>query len=234
MTGLGHAPPFGPGYGLIDWATMVGQEIDVGFYSNGTMISVYGDVPTNFFGADTTVTTCLFQNDTTSSVQMCGGGWNPDRYDPSTGNLVVNDGNSNDAFFGLEIYRVGFVGGYTSGNLWSITAKTLFAPAHYSPTPIPGTTGGAVYVNGASNLYPTALPVNQEYDLRGYTYGYIQDKDYSAYAASGQVADIKINLIIGVNVTLDILFKKEHIITPTDANMSARVRLFDDSGRLRR
>ena len=48
----------------------------------------------------------------------------------------------------------------------------------------------------------------------------------------GQVADMKINLIIGVNVTLDILFKKEHIITPTSANMSARVRLFDDSSNL--
>src|SRR5208282_1286097 len=31
---------------------------------------------------------------------------------------------------------------------------------------------------------------------------------------------------------LDILFKKEHVITPTAANMSARVRLFDDSGKL--
>ena len=51
-------------------------------------------------------------------------------------------------------------------------------------------------------------------------------------AAPGQVADIKINLIIGVNVSLQILFKKENIITPTTANMSARVRLFDDSGNL--
>ena len=33
-------------------------------------------------------------------------------------------------------------------------------------------------------------------------------------------------------MTLDVLFKKEKIITPTDANMSARVRLFDDSGNL--
>jgi len=43
---------------------------------------------------------------------------------------------------------------------------------------------------------------------------------------------MKINLIIGVNVSLGILFKKENIITPTTANMSARVRLFDDSGNL--
>ena len=60
----------------------------------------------------------------------------------------------------------------------------------------------------------------------------MQDKAFSAWAAPGQVADIKINLIIGVNVSLQILFKKENIITPTTDNMSARVRLFDDSGNL--
>ena len=49
---------------------------------------------------------------------------------------------------------------------------------------------------------------------------------------NGQVADMKINLLIGVNVTLDVLFKKESIITGTLNNMSARVRLFDDSGQL--
>jgi hypothetical protein len=235
MTGLGTAPPFSTTPGLGKWATMVGQEIDIGFYNNGTLVSLYGDNGgvSSFFGADTTPTTCLFQNDTTSSVQMCGGGWNPDRYDPATGLYVVNDGNSNDAFFGLELYRVGFVGGYTSSHdmSWTLGAETLFAPAQYSPTPVPGTPN-AVYFKGANNLYPTALPVNQQYDLRAYTYGYVQDKAYSAWAASGQVADMKINLIIGANVTLDILFKKEHIITPTDGNMSARVRLFDDSGRL--
>jgi hypothetical protein len=60
----------------------------------------------------------------------------------------------------------------------------------------------------------------------------VQDKDFSVFASSGQVADMKINLIIGVNVSLQILFKKENIITPTLYNMSARVRLFDDSGNL--
>jgi hypothetical protein len=49
---------------------------------------------------------------------------------------------------------------------------------------------------------------------------------------NGQVADMKINLIIGVNVSLDVLFKKESIITPTSGNMSARVRLFNDRGEL--
>jgi len=53
---------------------------------------------------------------------------------------------------------------------------------------------------------------------------------FTVYALKGEVADIKINLIIGVNVSLTILFKKESIITGTLANMSARVRLFNDQG----
>ena len=78
---------------------------------------------------------------------------------------------------------------------------------------------------------PNAFESGQ-YSFRGWTYGYIQNKEYTVYANKGQIADIKLNLIIGVNVTIDILFKKEHVITGTEANMSARVRLFDDSGEL--
>src|SRR5208282_460237 len=44
-----------------------------------------------------------------------------------------------------------------------------------------------------------------QYNLAAYTYGYVQDKDFTAYVMNGQVADMKINLIIGVNITLDIL-----------------------------
>jgi len=71
-----------------------------------------------------------------------------------------------------------------------------------------------------------------QYSFQAFTYGYIQDQVPSVYVTRGQVADIKINLIIGVNITLDILFKKEHVITPTAMNMTGRVRLFDDSGNL--
>ena len=80
-------------------------------------------------------------------------------------------------------------------------------------------------------LYPTAIDSGQ-YSFLGWTYGYVQNKDYTVYANKGQIADMKINLIIGVNVTLDILFKKEHLISRTPYDMSVRVRLFDDSGRL--
>jgi hypothetical protein len=43
---------------------------------------------------------------------------------------------------------------------------------------------------------------------------------------------MQINLVIGVNITLNILFKKEHIITPTSADMSGRIRVFNDQGQL--
>jgi len=82
-----------------------------------------------------------------------------------------------------------------------------------------------------SGLYPTAIDSGQ-YSFLGWTYGYIQNKDYTVYVNKGQIADMKINLLIGVNMTLDILFKKEKLIDRTPYNMSARVRFFDDSGRL--
>jgi hypothetical protein len=207
---------------------MVGEEIDIGIYANGTLIDFIGDEPSNL--QDTVLTSCLFQNDSNSTVQMCGGGWDAQYQQPS-GALGSYQGSSNDAYFGQELGDVGFVGGYLYGLSYFSTSPVLFAPAHYSPTTLPdgGTYSGAV--TGYLPLYPSAIPSGQ-YNLRGYTYGYIQDKDFTVYAQPGQVADMKLNLIIGVNVTLDILFKRESIITPTAANMSARVRLFDDSGTL--
>jgi len=207
---------------------MVGQEIDLGLYANGTLIDFIGDEPSNL--QDTVLTSCLFQSNWNASVQMCGGGWGP-QYLPLQGKYVPYQGNSNDTYFGQELSGFGYVGGYTGGIAYFSTRSVLFSPAHWSPTTL---ADGGTYeqaVTGYLPLYPSAIPSGQ-YNLRGYTYGYIQDQTYTAYAQAGQVADIRINMVIGVNVTLDVLFKKESIITPTSANMSARVRLFDDSGNL--
>ena len=241
VSGLSPIPPMGdtnsfqynPTTGL--YRRMVGQEIDIGVYQNGTLIDFIGDQPSNL--QDTTPTSCLFQNDTTSSVQMCGGGWDvsvpgPGIFPSTSGTgYIPYQGNTYDAYFGQELGDLGFVGGYSGGISYYTTRAILFAPAHFSPTTLPD---GGTYeqaVTGYTPLYPSAIPTGQ-YTLRGYTYGYVQDQSFTAYASSSQVSDIRLNMIIGVNVTLDILFKKEHIITPTDANMSARVRLFDDSGNL--
>jgi len=96
------------------------------------------------------------------------------------------------------------------------------------------TTGGATNAWGlfsGGGLYPTAIDTGQ-YSFLGWTYGYIQDKTYTVYANKGQIADMKINLLIGVNITLEILFKKEQLISGTPYDMSARVRVFDDTGNL--
>jgi hypothetical protein len=106
------------------------------------------------------------------------------------------------------------VGGYTDGLFIFEAAPSMFAPFEHTTW-----------------LYPTAFNPGQ-YDLRAYTYGYFQETPSTAYAQIAQIADISITLIIGVNITLGILFKKESIFTPAGANMSARVRLFDDTGNL--
>jgi hypothetical protein len=144
-------------------------------------------------------------------------------------------GNANGVWFGTEPIGAALdghadVGGYTS--------YASSSPAAYGadPTTISPMVGGSGFTTTVINTWshtgfykPTALDSGQ-YCIAGWTYGYVQDKQFCVYANKGEIADIKVNLLIGVNVTVDVLFKKEHIITPTPANMSARVRVFDDSG----
>lgn len=79
------------------------------------------------------------------------------------------------------------------------------------------------------------------YALNGWTYGYVQENVvtlgdlgnvYVAVPWLGQMADINLNLIIGVNLTISVLFKTEKIISGTPYNMSVRFRVFDDQDRL--
>jgi len=208
----------------------VGAEIDVGIYQNGTLQGYMGDM----FGYQngqlpSTITTFeLFQSASENNVTATGGGWDPLN---SLGQVFPQDANS--SYFGQELKRPGFLGGYGSGRYVFNRQVRLWTDSLWVVSP-----GGTPMNPFAQYLFPniyqtipTAFGPGQ-YDLRGYTYGYIQDQDFSAYAQPTQTADIRLNLVIGVNVTLDILFKKEHVITPTDMNMSGRVRLFDDQGNL--
>ena len=144
-----------------------------------------------------------YQDSSTYYVEMAGTGVN----------ILPND-NAAGVFFGTE---------------GSSVADRLVAGGYSSLTAV--FTKGKLTAWTLSHYHSFAFDSGQ-YDFRAWTYGYIQNKGYSIYANKGQVADIKINMIIGTNVTLDILFKKEHLITPTATNMSARVRLFDDTGKL--
>jgi hypothetical protein len=195
----------------------VGQEIDIGFYQNGTLVDFLGDSISAMADANSLETSCLYQGGdagagcpdiTPTSVQAVGGGWNP-----VTSSGTTFQGASG-AFFGQELRGTGLVGGYTRGLFTFETATATFAPFQHTLW-----------------LYPTAFNPGV-YNLRAYTYGYIQDVPTFAAAGIAQVADARISLVIGVNVTLTITFKKEHIIIPTPANMSARIRLFDGTGSL--
>jgi hypothetical protein len=79
------------------------------------------------------------------------------------------------------------------------------------------------------------------YALSGWTYGYVQENVlnlgdlgnvYVAVPWLGQMADINLKLIIGVNLTLTMLFKTERIISGIPYNSSVRIRVFDDQDNL--
>jgi hypothetical protein len=75
------------------------------------------------------------------------------------------------------------------------------------------------------------------YALNGWTYGYVQDNvavvgDLGnvrlSIASLGTIADSNIRLITGVNLTIRIVFKTEHILSGIFANSSVRIRVFDE------
>ena len=198
-----------------------GSEIDVGFYPvvNGTAKTLFdaiGDTPSYFYLPASIHTTHLFQgpagtdcltglNPAITCTQMDGGGRN----------VLEGYQLSHWVFYG-ESARYAYTGGQTSGKNGFTTQAKLLTDTMFNQRRV---------------VWPIYFGQGQ-YDLAAYTYGYIQDKDFTVYAQNGQAADMKINLIIGVNITLDILFKKESIITGTPFNMSARVRVFNDNSQL--
>ena len=84
----------------------------------------------------------------------------------------------------------------------------------------------------ALNFKPRNAIESGTYTFYGYAYGYVHHKQYSVSVLKGGFGDIKLNLLQGVNLTLNIQFKTEGVYTPTQFNMSMRVRVFDDEGRL--
>ncbi len=198
----------------------VGAEIDLGAYSNGTLADWTGDEPAAS-EATSINTNGMFQNQFENNVTLIGGGF------PIL-NLAGNLFDANFTWFGSEVRRPGMVGGMACANGPTSGGSPFCANPAY-------TSGSVHNVNGLFNwphqLEPTAFQPGQ-YDFGAYTYGYVQDQGFSVYADVAQIADVRLNLVIGVNITLDILFKKEHVITPTDFNMSGRVRIFNDQGQL--
>jgi hypothetical protein len=179
-----------------------GNEIDIAMFN-----STLGYVAS--FSNWNTGETLLYQN-STYYAEALGTGLK----------VATGDGTYNDAYgvwFGHPTSSNAAVGGHMSSSsiFTSGSATNTWGLTFY----FDDVASGGAFDSG-------------QYSFQGWTYGYVQDKDYTVYANKGEIADIKINLIIGVNVTVDILFKKEGLISGTPYDMSARVRVFDDSGNL--
>jgi hypothetical protein len=146
-----------------------------------------------------------------SSYLMTNGSVSVDAVGPDLPNVASLDpANSRTTFdFLQENFHEGFLFNFTSYRLPSFRSNLAIYPGTYA--------------------------------LNGWTYGYVQENVvtlgdlgnvYVAVPWLGQMADINLQLIIGVNLTLAILFKTERIIAGTPYNMSVRIRVFDDEDRL--
>jgi len=91
-----------------------------------------------------------------------------------------------------------------------------------------------LYAEGLSIAYPQYKPLSFSeglYSFKGLTYGYIQTKPFQLYATEGSIADIPIKLVQGVNVTLNIKFKKEGLFEHLRFNSTMRIRILDETGK---
>jgi hypothetical protein len=79
------------------------------------------------------------------------------------------------------------------------------------------------------------------YALNGWTYGYVQDNVASlgdlgnvlvSVSWLGSMADTHIQLIVGLNLTIRMVFKTENIFSGVPFNSSVRIRVFDDGDTL--
>jgi hypothetical protein len=186
-----------------------GQEIDIAIYRNNLFVDVLGEQPSFMANVALGGGCTKFGN-----RQLCSGS---NLFQNSATNSVNANGggqnfqpndNADWAFFGEE-GEYQNVGGYTDFVLarFNVIFKPLFT------------------------YLPTAFPAGQ-YDFRAWTYGYVQANYSSAYAQPGQVANVNINLIISVSLSLDMGFRQERILARLPADTSARVRFFDQSGTL--
>jgi hypothetical protein len=186
-----------------------GQEIDVGFYQSNAFFDVFGEEPAFMANVALGGGCTQFGN-----RPLCSGSNlfqnSATNFVPVNGggqNFAPNDG-ANFAFFGEE-GEYQNVGGY---------ADFVLAPFNTIP-------------RSSFAYLPTAFSAGQ-YDLRAWSYGYVQANNVSVYVQPGQVANVKINLIIGVTLSLDVVFRQVRIATQLPADTSTRVRFFDESGRL--
>ena len=146
-----------------------------------------------------------------SSYLMTNGSVQVDLFGPDLPNIASSDPASNlvTLDFLQEILHEGFLYNFTSYRLPTFRSNLAIYPGTYA--------------------------------LNGWTYGYVQENVlslgdlgnvYVAVPWLGQMADVNLKLIIGVNLTLTMLFKTERIISGIPYNSSVRIRVFDDEDSL--
>ncbi len=146
-----------------------------------------------------------------ASLLVTNGSTLVDRFGPDILNIASLDQSQDmhTAVFFQENFQVGFL--YNSSSYRTATFRSNLA------------------------IYPGA------YALNGWTYGYVQDNVavlgdlgnvYTSIASLGSLADINIRLIIGVNLTITMVFKTEKIFSGIPYNSTVRIRVFDDGDTL--
>jgi hypothetical protein len=146
-----------------------------------------------------------------------------DRFGPDTVVIIpqINYFSSNPAqdqttqVFIQETFQTGF--------LWNATLYSLPASSPIGP------------FRSMIAIYPGT------YSVVGWTYGYVQNnvvdpgdvgKVLSGVPWLGSIADNHVQLMVGVNFTLSMIFKDEKIISGMLYNSSIRMRIYDSSDRL--
>jgi hypothetical protein len=146
-----------------------------------------------------------------SSLLVTNGSALIDRFGPDFPNPISYDPSQDMAtnIFIEENFRVGFL--YSSSSYRTSTFRSNLA------------------------IYPGVYAVNV------WTYGYVQDNVASlgdlgnvllSVAWLGSEADSNIQVIIGVNLTIRMLFKSEKLFTGIPFNSSVRIRIFDEGDTL--
>jgi hypothetical protein len=69
------------------------------------------------------------------------------------------------------------------------------------------------------------------YELKAYTLGYVQSV-VTVYTGKGQQTDTRIDLTIGVNITVNIEFRKEGMFTQVPYNSSVRIQVWNQNNEL--
>jgi hypothetical protein len=83
----------------------------------------------------------------------------------------------------------------------------------------------------SGDYYPTALK-QARWQVRVWTYGYVQERFPEVFTATGVLADTRIDLVEGAKLNLTMIFKKEGLMEGTPFPLSARIRVYDELDRI--